>query len=148
MSVKRFIYVISFVFSLLAYHIGAEEQQVMFSSVEVQVNDTSYSLEYAQTHKQRAQGLMHRNSMCESCGMLFNFQQARGVSMWMKDTHIPLDVAFIRADGFIVNVETMKPLELSTTSSSGKVLYAWEMNKGWFAKNGIGVGDTVLVSDK
>lgn len=124
-----------------------KSEEVVFSQVEVTVNQQSYPLEYAFSFEQRAQGLMLRESMCETCGMLFNFQQARGVSMWMKNTLIPLDVAFIRADGFIVNIEAMKPHDLNTTSSLGKVLYAWEMNQGWFAQNGVSIGDTVVVKE-
>ena len=63
----------------------------------------------------------------------------------MKNTLIPLDVAFIRADGKITDIKAMQPHDLSTISASQKVLYAWEMNQGWFAQNGIKVGDTVAV---
>ncbi|MCF2948199.1 DUF192 domain-containing protein [Paraglaciecola aquimarina] len=136
------------VLSLLVFTAAAETKpEVRFSKVEVIVNKQTYPLEYAVTHVQRAQGLMHREFMCETCGMLFNFQNTRQVNMWMKNTLIPLDVAFIRADGFIVNIEAMQPRVLKTTSSAGDVLYAWEMNQGWFAKNGIGVGDTVSVKE-
>ena len=132
-------------FCLLTYFVKAEDKNVTFSQVEVVVNDNNYALEYATTFEQRAQGLMHRESMCKSCGMLFNFQKSRGVSMWMKNTLIPLDVAFIRSDGIILNIEPMQPRDLSITRSSGKALYAWEMNQGWFAKNGIGIGDKVSI---
>jgi uncharacterized membrane protein (UPF0127 family) len=140
-------FLIGLAFLLCANMTIAAEQKVIFSTITVEVNSRNYSLEYAVTHEQRAQGLMNRESMCATCGMLFNFQKARGVSMWMKNTLIPLDVAFIRADGFIVNIEAMQPHDLNTTSSLGEVLYAWEMNQGWFASRGIGVGDTVLIDE-
>jgi uncharacterized membrane protein (UPF0127 family) len=141
LGVLKVVVLLLFVFSALA----ETKSEVVFSEVKIEVNNKTVPLEYALTHEQRAQGLMHRRSMCETCGMLFNFQQARGVSMWMKNTLIPLDVAFIREDGFIVNIEAMQPHDLTTTSSLGKVLYAWEMNQGWFAKNGVSVGDTVKI---
>jgi uncharacterized membrane protein (UPF0127 family) len=54
-------------------------------------------------------------------------------------------VAFIRADGKITDIKAMQPHDLTTTSSSEQVLYGWEMNQGWFAKNGIKVGETVII---
>jgi uncharacterized membrane protein (UPF0127 family) len=88
---------------------------------------------------------MDREQMCESCGMLFNFKQIKRAGMWMKNTLIPLDVAFIRADGQITDIKAMQPHDLTTTGSSQRVLYAWEMNQGWFAKNAIREGDTVII---
>ena len=137
------VFVLLAVFSSLAL---ADPADVVFEKVQVKVNRKVYSLEYAQSFEQRAQGLMHRESMCENCGMLFNFHQARMASMWMKNTLIPLDIAFIRADGIITDIKAMQPHDLSTTSASQPVYYAWEMNQGWFAKNGIQVGDTVVIA--
>ena len=114
-------------------------------SIQVQVKQNVYSLEYANTFELRAQGLMHRQKMCESCGMLFNFQQVKRAGMWMKNTLIPLDVAYIRADGKISDIKAMQPHDLTTIVSSQPVLYAWEMNQGWFAQNAIQVGDTVVI---
>jgi uncharacterized membrane protein (UPF0127 family) len=65
--------------------------------------------------------------------------------MWMKNTLMPLDVAFIRADGKITDIKAMQPHDLTTIASSQPVLYAWEMNQGWFAKNAIKVGDMVVI---
>ncbi|WP_158970379.1 DUF192 domain-containing protein [Paraglaciecola sp. L3A3] len=135
------------VFSSSFFSLSAKAVGVEFSDIQVTVNQQTYSLEYAVSFEQRAQGLMLRKSMCADCGMLFNFQKVRGVGMWMKNTLIPLDVAFIREDGVVVNIEAMQPHDLSTTSSLGKVLYAWEMNQGWFLKNGITVGDKVLLRE-
>jgi uncharacterized membrane protein (UPF0127 family) len=144
MSIFRFPYVVvllTFITSLSF----ANSSDLVFSQIQVKVKQQVYPLEYANTFELRAQGLMHRENMCKSCGMLFNFEQPRQVGMWMKNTLIPLDVAFIRADGKITDIKAMQPHDLSTTSASQKVLYAWEMNQGWFAQNGIQVGDTVVV---
>lgn len=116
-----------------------------FPLVQINVNQQDYKLEYANTFELRAQGLMHRENMCDNCGMLFIFGQPKYAGMWMKNTLIPLDVAFIRQDGKITDIKAMQPHDLSTISSSEQVLYAWEMNQGWFAKNGIQVGDTISV---
>ncbi|MDU0354484.1 DUF192 domain-containing protein [Paraglaciecola aquimarina] len=144
MSVRAFVVFVWLMMLVLPVRAGG----VVFSDVKVAVNQQTYLLEYATSFEQRAQGLMHRESLCNSCGMLFNFQKTRAVNMWMKNTLVPLDVAFIRADGFIVNIEAMQPHDLATTSSSGDVLYAWEMNQGWFAKNGIAVGDSITIIEK
>jgi uncharacterized membrane protein (UPF0127 family) len=118
---------------------------VKFDQVSLSVNAKTIKVEYAQSFEQRAQGLMHREFMCEQCGMLFNFKQVKQANMWMKNTLIPLDVAFIRKDGVITDIKVMKAHDLTTVSSSEKVLYAWEMNVGWFKENGIIVGDTVQI---
>ena len=136
------VFVLLAVFSSLAL---ADPADVVFEKVQVKVNRKVYSLEYAQSFEQRAQGLMYRESMCENCGMLFNFRRARMASMWMKNTLIPLDIAFIRGDGTITDIKAMQPHDLSTTNASQPVYFAWEMNQGWFAKNGIQVGDTVKI---
>jgi uncharacterized membrane protein (UPF0127 family) len=118
---------------------------VEFDQATVSVNAKTIKVEYAQSFEQRAQGLMYRESMCGQCGMLFNFKQIKQANMWMKNTLMPLDVAFIRKDGVITDIKAMKAHDLSTVGSSGKVQYAWEMNLGWFKENGIGVGDKVKI---
>jgi len=124
----------------------ANPTETEFDQVQVQVNQQNFDLEYAKTFEQRAQGLMFRKKMCDSCGMLFKFEQARLAGMWMKNTFIPLDVAFIRADGTITDIKAMQPHDMKTVSSSEPVLYAWEMNLAWFKQNNIKVGDKVTMS--
>lgn len=123
----------------------AHKTDSVFPPINVKVKQNVYPLEYANTFELRAQGLMHREKMCESCGMLFNFKQIKRAGMWMKNTLMPLDVAFIRADGKITDIKAMQPHDLTTIASSQPVLYAWEMNQGWFAKNAIKVGDMVVI---
>jgi uncharacterized membrane protein (UPF0127 family) len=123
----------------------ASSADVVFPQIQIKVQQQTYPLEYANTFALRAQGLMHRENMCENCGMLFNFEQSKTAGMWMKNTLIPLDVAFIRQDGKITDIKAMQPHDLTSIGSSERVLYAWEMNQGWFAKNAIKVGDTVVI---
>ena len=134
-----------FLLSFISCMTFAKPVDSVFPQIQVKVKQNMYSLEYANTFELRAQGLMHREQMCESCGMLFNFQRVIQANMWMKNTLIPLDVAFIRADGKITDIKAMQPHDLTTIGSSESVLYAWEMNQGWFAKNAIKVGDTVTI---
>ena len=86
---------------------------------------------------------MYRREMCENCGMLFKFDSVKIASIWMKNTYIPLDLAYINAFGKIIDIRALQPHDLTSVSSSMPVLYALEMNQGWFEKNGLSTGDTV-----
>ena len=96
--------------------------------------------ELANTGKQREIGLMFRESMPANHGMLFVFDQPGQQCFWMKNTLLPLDVAFIADNGTIVNTERMKPGTLDSHCSSRPVRFVLEMNDGWFAKRGITAG--------
>jgi len=100
--------------------------------------------EVAHTLETRAQGLMFRSSLSENAGMLFIFPQSAYYSMWMKNTMIPLSVAFINDSGVILNIEDMKPYSLAAHHSAGRVKYALEMNQGWFEERKINAGARVV----
>ena len=91
----------------------------------------------ASTPESRQRGLMHIRQLCENCGMLFVFPQAGKHKFWMKDTPLPLSIAFISADGAIINLSEMEANTSVTHSPQGLALYALEMNKGWFEKHGV-----------
>jgi uncharacterized membrane protein (UPF0127 family) len=109
------------------------------------VGNTNIRVEYADTFEKRQLGLMFRRQLCEDCGMLFKFDSPRIGSIWMKNTFIPLDLAYIDAKGNIVDIEQLQPHELTPVRSSSVVVYALEMNKGWFAKQDIRVGNKVAM---
>lgn len=96
--------------------------------------------EVAQTEAQRETGLMFRESMAPNHGMLFVFERPGQQCFWMKNTLLPLDVAFIADDGTIVNTDRMKPRTLDPHCSTKAVRFVLEMNDGWFAKRGITAG--------
>lgn len=96
--------------------------------------------EMARTPEQRAIGLMHRPSMPANDGMLFVFEQPGQQCFWMKNTLLPLSIAFLADDGSIVNIEDMKPQSLDSHCSAKPVRFALEMNQGWFAKRAIKPG--------
>ena len=96
--------------------------------------------EVAQSPQERATGLMLRQSMPANQGMLFVFEQAEQQCFWMKNTLIPLDIAFVAGDGTIINIEHMKPLSLDNHCSTKPVRMALEMNEGWFARKGVSAG--------
>ena len=100
--------------------------------------------EIAATPDQRSTGLMHRFSLKPDHGMIFVFEHPEPQAFWMKNTFIPLSIAFIGGDGRIVNIEDMAPQDESQHWSAGPAQYALEMRKGWFAEHGIGPGDRVV----
>ena len=99
--------------------------------------------EVAATDEQRATGLMYRFSLKPDHGMIFVFESAQPQAFWMKNTFIPLSIAFIASDGRIVNIADMAPQDERSHWSTGPAQYALEMRKGWFAEHGIGPGDRV-----
>jgi uncharacterized membrane protein (UPF0127 family) len=96
--------------------------------------------EVAQTPDQRGIGLMHRPQMPANDGMLFVFERPDQQCFWMKNTLLPLSIAFLADDGTVVNIENMAPQTLDGHCSKKPVRLALEMNLGWFDKRGIKAG--------
>jgi uncharacterized membrane protein (UPF0127 family) len=99
--------------------------------------------EIARTDEQRRRGLMGRKSLADGEGMLFVFETDRILSFWMKDTLIPLSIAFIAYDGRILEIHDMEAKSLRSVQSARSARYALEAPQGWFARAGIEPGDTV-----
>ena len=99
--------------------------------------------EIATTSEQQSTGLMYRFSLRPDHGMIFVFERAEPRSFWMKNTYVPLSIAFIGSDDRIVNIADMAPQDERMHWSSGPAQYALEMRKGWFVDHGVGVGDKV-----
>ena len=99
--------------------------------------------EVAATGPEREQGLMFREKMAVNEGMVFLFGAPAGVCMWMKNTLLPLSVAFIDANGKIVNIEDMKPQTTDSHCAKKPIVYALEMNLGWFRKKNIQPGTVI-----
>lgn len=114
-----------------------------FPVVSLKIGKHVIKAELAKTDDQRTKGLMFRKRMDKNSGMLFDFGAPAKVCMWMKNTYIPLSVAFIDQDGVIVNIEDMEPMTTTSHCSSGWVGYALEMNQGWFATRKIVPGSKV-----
>ena len=104
--------------------------------------------EVAANDQHRQVGLMNRKTMPAQRGMLFVFPQERTHCMWMRNTLIPLSVAFIDADGYIINIENMKPQTEDNHCAKVPARYALEMNEGWFAQRGIKPGFRLQGIDK
>ncbi len=96
-----------------------------------------------QTPQARERGLMFRKNLPQDEGMLFVFPQEGYHPFWMKNTYIPLSIAFISRELKIIQIDEMDPLDTTPHMPIGPILYALEANKGWFKRNGIKVGDRI-----
>lgn len=96
--------------------------------------------EVAANDQNRQVGLMNRKSMAQQRGMLFVFPQANTHCMWMRNTLLPLSVAFLDEDGVIINIEDMQPQTENNHCARRPARYALEMNLGWFAQRGLKPG--------
>jgi uncharacterized membrane protein (UPF0127 family) len=112
-------------------------------TVPLRINGHDIRAEVAHTPDARAKGLMHRKTLPENQGMLFVYSEPGPHAMWMKNTPLPLSVAFIDSEGVILNIRTMTPLSSEGHTAAGDAAYALEMNAGWFERRGIKKGDRV-----
>ena len=124
---------------LMATHAGAQ-QPVKFKVASLSAGIHLIKAEVAATEAEREQGLMFREKMGPNEGMVFLFGAPAGVCMWMKNTLLPLSVAFIDDDGKIVNIEDMKPQTTQSHCAAKPIRYALEMNAGWFKQKNIKAG--------
>jgi uncharacterized protein len=114
--------------------------QLNLPLVQLQSGMHNIRAQVASTGEQRATGLMHRREMPQHEGMLFIFEQPSVQCFWMKNTLLPLSIAFLADDGTVVNIREMKPQALDSQCSDKPVRYVLEMNEGWFAKRGVKAG--------
>ena len=118
------------------------------SLLKLQLGNGSLEVEAAATQAERAQGLMNRKVMPESRGMLFVYPAPAYFCMWMKNTRIPLSVAFIDAQGKVINIEDMAPHTETNHCTARNAMFALEANQGWFAQHGVSAGTQVLGLEK
>jgi len=112
--------------------------------IPLEINTRTISVEVAIDDASHARGLMFRETLGRDDGMLFLFATPYQACFWMKNTLLPLTVAFIDAEGVIVNLADMQPQSLDTHCALAPVQYALEMNQGWFKRNDAGPGTRVL----
>jgi len=142
---KSFPFLLALFFSL-SYGVGdglSEERKDSFS--QLIIKGKKIWVQVARTEDQKSRGLMFREKLGKDEGMLFIYDQEGILSFWMKNTPIPLSIAFIDGKGRIVDIQDMEPFSLQTHVSAFPARYALEMNQGWFQKNGIKVGDVVSI---
>jgi uncharacterized protein len=117
--------------------------QAELKRVQLKAGMHIISAEVADNMRTRSDGLMMRNKMATNQGMLFVFERPESHCFWMRNTLLPLSIAFIDDSGVIVNIADMKPQSDDSHCSKKPVRYALEMNQGWFASKGIKV-DSVI----
>lgn len=98
-------------------------------------------VELAKSADEQAMGLMHRKELADGEGMLFVYDSDRRMTFWMKNTLVPLSIAFIGADGTIREIRDMEPLSEALVESTRYARHALEVPRGWFDRVGLGVGD-------
>ena len=108
------------------------------------INDIPIKLEIANTPEKIQRGLMFRDRLDENCGMIFIFPDLQERSFWMRNTKIPLSIAYADHHGTILNIEDMNPFDETRVLSYGPAMCALEMNQGWFEKNGIKPGHKIM----
>jgi uncharacterized membrane protein (UPF0127 family) len=107
--------------------------------------EVAIRVEIARTDEDRATGLMHRKKLPDGEGMLFVFDRDRLLSFWMKDTLIPLSIAFIGYNGRLLEIRDMQPRDLSSIQSGRAARYALEAPQGWFDRVGLKAGDRLIL---
>jgi uncharacterized membrane protein (UPF0127 family) len=106
---------------------------------------TVVKAEIAITQEERNKGLMYRKSLQDGEGMLFVFDRDDIMSFWMKNTYIPLSIAFIANNGRIIDIKDMYPHNTNSVKSSRSVRYALEAPQGWFLRAGVKEGDNIKI---
>lgn len=132
--------VVALVLALVAGGVAHAQEPQRLPTVTLRAGMHNIVAMVARTPEQHAIGLMHRREMATHEGMLFVFEQPSVQCFWMKNTLLPLSIAFIADDGSIVNLADMQPQSLDSHCSARPVRYALEMNQGWFARRAVGPG--------
>ena len=110
----------------------------------LQVGGYPITVELAVSPEEQRVGLMHRSDLDPDCGMLFCYDEPQDLSFWMRDTHLPLSIAFIDDEGRIAGIEDMDPHDENHVISNRPCRWALEANRGWFNDRNIGIGTKVL----
>lgn len=112
----------------------------------IRVGKAHLTVEIADTPRKRNIGLMYRENLPENHGMLFVFPEEDYLSFWMKNTKIPLSLAYFNKDGVLTEIYHMEPNQTKITyPSKQKAMYALEVNQNWFQRNGVDVGSVLVL---
>lgn len=120
---------------------GPTEPNPRLKTVELQAGSRRLKVELAVTADEREKGLMFRKALGEDEGMLFVFDSDQQLAFWMKNTSIPLSIAYIASDGTIREIHGLEPFSLDAVKAGRSVRYALEVNRGWFDRAGLKEGD-------
>ena len=147
MNSKNRLFIVFFLF--FCFNLGScEPNRLQMADIVIERSEAGQVIvraELARTQEEQSQGLMYRRRLDDGYGMLFIFSRDDMYSFWMKNTYIPLSIAFISSDGQITEIRDMRPHDESHTRSSRSVRYALEVPQGWFDRVHIQVGDRLLL---
>jgi uncharacterized protein len=129
-----------FLLPLMLMFLAAPAAAQQLPVVELRAGMHVIRAEVAADYSTRGRGLMFRKSLAPNSGMLFIFDAAEIHCMWMKNTYIPLSVAFLDAQGTVINIADMQPHSEQSHCAARPALYALEMTQGWFAERGVKPG--------
>jgi uncharacterized membrane protein (UPF0127 family) len=116
-------------------------------TVSMDIGNRKFTIEVAMTDEQQQTGLMYRDSMPADHGMIFVFPDEEERSFWMKNTRIPLDIAYLDKNGKVVSIKSMKPFDLTGIDSDGPAKYAIELNVNVAKQIGLKAGDIVKIPE-
>ena len=114
-------------------------------TVRMQIGNTTFTLEVADTYALRQQGLMNRDSLPAKRGMIFVFAREQQLGFWMKNTRIALDIIYVNGGGQVVSIRQMRPYDLRSVPSGSPAQFAIEVNQGAAAEAGVKVGDQLII---
>lgn len=123
---------------------AADRPNPPLETAEIALGTATLKAEIADNETERSRGLMFRKSLAEGRGMLFVFDTDQRVSFWMKNTSLPLSIAYISADGTLTQILDLVPFSETPRPSERSVRYALEVPQGWFARAGVRVGDRMV----
>lgn len=149
---RAFLFGFLFFMFFLPFFAGCENRpaKLQTQDLTIQKRDNSavtLTAEIAKTREELTKGLMYREQLAAGEGMLFVFDRDQIMSFWMQNTFIPLSIAYISADGIILEIYDMKPHNEIPVVSTRSARYALEVPQGWFKAEGIQTGDKLLLKD-
>jgi len=136
---------LSFVLKSFKYYIFLFLIFDLNASAQIDINELLTDIEVVSKFEERREGLMFRKSISKNYGMFFIWDYKRQQCMWMKNTSLSLSVAYISNRGEILEIYDMVPFSKKSVCSKNSVKYALEVNKDWFEKNNINIGDVINI---
>lgn len=123
--------------------VSSHPEAATFRVRRLKVGQEELIVELACTPAERQQGLMFRQELASDRGMLFVFERAQNLSFWMRNTLIPLSIAYIDESGIIVDIQDLEPLDETPVPAAQPAQYALELNQGWFSQHDVQIGDAI-----
>lgn len=141
---KKLLPLLAFFLLLLLFVVtAASSQNIDKKFIDLKIKNKKIKVEVVRTDQEKAKGLMFRENLEKDEGMIFVYGREEYLSFWMKNTRIPLSIAFLDKTGKIVDIQDMTPFSLQSHVSAFPAQYALEVNQGWFKQNGISVGQEI-----